>query len=1342
MDVPYEEIHKKWQAKFERNELTSRDLRNFWKYYVPEIFSPEPECDCLKISYKEDLAQSVLFDTLERFLYGEDPSKVFQMIQDLDNPPSLCGRVFKTGDPTYGCRDCGMDPTCVLCAECFQNSAHNKHRYKISTSSGGGYCDCGDKEAWKSSVFCNIHVKGENSQFQSQNILEKLPTMLVEKLHFVFDTVLQYAKQMLTHEDSYSLPSDLEIRDWEREPTAKSKSLFELKDAYVTMLYNDETHTYDQVIEALMRAVDCSKRESFTYATSIDREGRCIVRCSTFQQCSKAKDLMGRPTNRSISRPLKVQVIHTFIISHQVFASRLLNWLHNILKTAQTFRLIFKDIVTKDECSLIESIFRSDTLMWKTARIQWHRLFISGMLMEIESKKIFARVFTKHYDKMMKDFIQDDHEHSVCVVSLAVQLFTMPTIAHMLIAEEDVLVRLLNTFLSECRKNLKHGKLYLESKSRDINTFKRIQYILYDFKYLLGFKPEIWTTELRKGFLHGFDKLLNLLSMMQGMDPMVRQVWQHMEFEPEWESAFNLHLKLSTIVPLVVEWAASDLVVLIKSYRMLLKALGEQTTEDMRRRYVRELLHYSVSCIEYDVSSAPVSLHLPLSRLVAGLTLKLEKYGLNYNSVEFSVKGKPSPEELMEPVLRTQVMIAQASSGMWRRNGFSLTNQIYYYHNVRCRQEMLDRDIVLLQEAATLIDANEFLIHLLNRFNLINWARKDYEINYMKSSDEDNLRQTVALAEEFLTLVLHLVSERYTVGVGCVNEEDCIKKEIIQLLCIEPMPHSVLNKALPEGVNHETGMEKVIDSVALFKKPSGEGKGYFELKKEFYSEYNFFFYHYTKEEQSKSEVAQRNRKKTSGEDICCPPPIPPKFTDSFTLLVNILQCDVFLHLVLIILQRIGETKSQSVTESHLQIVLHLIGYALHEEERYIKMKDPYFRFTSKAQNYYILPLLEFLTGSSRAITHKDILKWTINRYHEVERLSASEPAKHRQKTSESNSSNSSSSLGSTSASAEKKRKADMAAERKARIMSKMANLQKNFILKNESLFKETPDVDNTPADMPSSLMDTSPLPPENMIAVGPNQTLSSHKDNIYTCILCHQDDSALPSSSNETGNMRAMVLGALVQRSTVLSKNGLSIGHLLSPDTHDTLLLSLDLHWGAHISSCGHAMHAKCWQRYFDDVLCRERRKPHRTRQIMSFDIEKNEYLCPLCESLCNTALPLLPTVTSNIRQNNVPIPQEAQICTDFWVRALEHTIKERVSAKENSKESSPEKKEKGAEKDEDSINISESAVLKALSTLLKSIEEEPAQNSNHQKLVEHLKKQVWFATSNFKEFYLFKNFG
>lgn len=46
-------------------------------------------------------------------------------------------------------------------------------------------------------------------------------------------------------------------------------------------------------------------------------------------------------------------------------------------------------------------------------------------------------------------------------------------------------------------------------------------------------------------------------------------------------------------------------------------------------------------------------------------------------------------------------MIAQVHAGMWRRNGFALLNQLYFYHNVKCRAEMLDRDIVMLQVCFT-----------------------------------------------------------------------------------------------------------------------------------------------------------------------------------------------------------------------------------------------------------------------------------------------------------------------------------------------------------------------------------------------------------------------------------------------------------------------------------------------------------------------------------------------------------------------------------------------------------------------------------------------------------------
>ena len=49
------------------------------------------------------------------------------------------------------------------------------------------------------------------------------------------------------------------------------------------MLYNDEVHTFDDVITTIIRAADCSREDAIDFATLIDREGRCVVRCAGFQ---------------------------------------------------------------------------------------------------------------------------------------------------------------------------------------------------------------------------------------------------------------------------------------------------------------------------------------------------------------------------------------------------------------------------------------------------------------------------------------------------------------------------------------------------------------------------------------------------------------------------------------------------------------------------------------------------------------------------------------------------------------------------------------------------------------------------------------------------------------------------------------------------------------------------------------------------------------------------------------------------------------------------------------------------------------------------------------------------
>ena len=42
------------------------------------------------------------------------------------------------------------------------------------------------------------------------------------------------------------------------------------------------------------------------------------------------------------------------------------------------------------------------------------------------------------------------------------------------------------------------------------------------------------------------------------MEAVTRQTGQHIEFEPEWEGAFNFQLKLADIITLMIDWCSSD----------------------------------------------------------------------------------------------------------------------------------------------------------------------------------------------------------------------------------------------------------------------------------------------------------------------------------------------------------------------------------------------------------------------------------------------------------------------------------------------------------------------------------------------------------------------------------------------------------------------------------------------------------------------------------------------------------------------------------------------------------------------------------------------------------------
>ena len=117
--------------------------------------------------------------------------------------------------------------------------------------------------------------------------------------------------------------------------------------------------------------------------------------------------------------------------------------------------------------------------------------------------------------------------------------------------------------------------------------------------------------------------LLKLFIVPKGMDLQVRQVSHHIDHEFEWEPYFGLYIKFMQIIPFMVKWCSTDKIVYIKAIRMLFKKLFEDQNSTGQEECSQNIGEKATTCIEYQVSSKPVALHHPLTRLLAGIYIRI-----------------------------------------------------------------------------------------------------------------------------------------------------------------------------------------------------------------------------------------------------------------------------------------------------------------------------------------------------------------------------------------------------------------------------------------------------------------------------------------------------------------------------------------------------------------------------------------------------------------------------------------------------------------------------------------------------------------------------------------------
>ncbi|EFP04190.1 hypothetical protein CRE_10701 [Caenorhabditis remanei] len=393
----------------------------------------------------------------------------------------------------------------------------------------------------------------------------------------------------------------------------------------------------------------------------------------------------------------------------------------------------------------------------------------------------------------------------------------------------------------------------------------------------------------------------------------------------------------------------------------------------------------------FDVLKSGTSIHQPVVRIIAGL-FTAQNHAMflmrneRGNKLQEQIKTILITNEdtnLYELSLRVLVLCAQSNASLWKRNGFSLENQIHNYFSPFWRSEMFDRDILMMQVGAALTPPLKFIIHLLQRFGLDKWATIEFEQDeataaQIKPESKDLSKTMVTIAEEFFQCLILILCERYAHGVGKTNPFDRVKREVIHILCTGSHTFSQIQQKVSNDINAKhISLHDVVNQVADFRNPLSTSAGQFHCKESSLPVYSPFFMHYSKSDQLAAEQSQV-RANLNKNIRACAPPVLPDFLPFFEQIPMLLKSGILIHVFRIVIDR-ATRRSRFSSDRLFHKVLYLIGIALNEEE-----KCSSFGFTQKAEESVgLLALLEGLIGKPESSICPILLEVIVEKYRKL-----------------------------------------------------------------------------------------------------------------------------------------------------------------------------------------------------------------------------------------------------------------------------------------------------------------------------------------------------------------------
>ncbi|KAI0638910.1 hypothetical protein C8Q77DRAFT_1078285 [Trametes polyzona] len=1206
-------------------------------------------------------------------------------------PGRPCGHIFKKGESCFRCKDCALDDSCVLCSRCFEATDHTDHNVSFFIAQqSGGCCDCGDVEAWRGSINCPYHPYSQaNADYVQAFVARTLSegariyprTLNCQDLPTVKDYpfrvhVPSELRESISRTIGYAIDFVLDTLDTSPDETLMSTSPNEavlrlqptgdplMHDQFAIVVWNDDKHSFDEVIELLHDITSRTREEASQIADRIDEQGRDIIEMSG--------DL-GRLANmaRAIAQiDLGVTVRRAFDTFREQVSAVIIEWLLDLTRSRlSTDALILREILAfellsprknssllsgKDPNRLspdihdptrLDWLFLYHARLWKRPRLNLKEIYASLLTVSHQHKLAIASHFACVYHRIIDAYLLTDREAETSIKYFALQLFTVPSVSLYIVRHHNIVSRLLAIITAFFTNQISEKRIAFPPNPDaeiDVDTFpfksKRFMPVFSDLRYLCHNAPVQELIAQNHEFIVQFAKTCQIFMCI---NPNKRAASSHVEYETDaWISVFNVTLSLSRVIKIYGEaFSKATVVKLVSAINTVMHHILKSITvvDDHRdlARFPPVVFHHVVygettyRIIDFDVMDGYISFHHSLQWLLAELfkhvnTLDEETLRpAGFGSLRDVCLRHVNEEALLTVIdypLRVLAMIAQIRTGLWVRNGFAIRGQLLHYRDFMLRELCYDQDLFILQTSLVILDPNTVFVSMLDRFQLLGYfsgatLHPSYDTSHLSG-----------MVEEFFYVLITILTE--TASATKMPLPVAVRREIVHALAVGPCSFTDLVKRVAERMVDDVCFERVLREVANFKAPESTADfGTYELKDEAFDEVNPFFYHYTRNKREEVEIVLRNRLKRK-LGVKDPVIVPHKLNITkgpFVTLPSAFESEVlvqiFFYGIYNILTLTDATDAAPPSaEAILDQILHLVMVALVERPEVFSGLAIHKVYEEGKNLVDVLCTFEY---HEKYPTYRARVRWALDH---ITQYQAGE-VQNRRRPPES--------VADVEDPNDAKKRAARA--RQEAIMKQMKAQQAQVAFNFDDLDDDDDD----------DQMDT----PETPVSYG-------------TCIVCQEE----LNSTKSFGSLGFIQPSRQLRKhpdgyqsytnEAMLCPDSLGRSSAMHPDTgfpppaseiknsaraHSTNFDAFppqSTRFGLHASICSHMMHLDCFAVYSSSI--RQRHRNQATRNHPE-SIPRKEFICPLCKSLGNVILPVLAPA---------PIPELNQLPFADWVRA------------------------------------------------------------------------------------------